>query len=91
MSKCLICGYGMEWVSCWNCGGQGYFDGETLMDEDPLWYSEDDEEMCDVCRRAGGWWVCPNGAAPARGHQAHSEVVASSVRQAAGLRGEESI
>ncbi len=65
MNECLMCGQEQEWVDCWNCGGQGYFDGETLMDEDPLWYSEDDTEACDVCRRAGGWWVCIN--------QAHTE------------------
>lgn len=81
MTECLMCGYEMEWIGCWNCGGQGYFDDETLMDEDPLFYDEDDTEACDVCRRAGGWWICPN--------QAHSEV-ASSVRQAEGLRGDES-
>lgn len=36
--------------SCWNCGGEGYFD---LYDEDPLWYDEDEIEMCSECKGSG--------------------------------------
>lgn len=54
--KCGCCE--MEWVECWNCGGEGGRDGEELMMEDPLWYSEDDFEECDICNGKGGWNVC---------------------------------
>lgn len=59
---CHHCGCTMEWEDCWNCGGEGGFDGEYLMEEDPLWYDEDDWERCDVCRGKGGYWMCPNAA-----------------------------
>lgn len=55
---CTVCGGYMDWVDCWQCGGKGGRDGDDLMDEDPLWYSEDDWEDCDVCRGAGGYWEC---------------------------------
>ena len=31
-------------------------------DEDPLFYDEDDEEVCSVCDGESGWSVCPNAA-----------------------------
>lgn len=53
---CPICGCGMEWESCWNGCDDGYM---SLYDEDPLFYDEDDTEVCSVCDGCGGWWVCP--------------------------------
>lgn len=61
-SWCVVCGNYMEWEDCWQCGGKGGRDGEDLMDEDPLWYDEDDWEECDICRGNGGYWICPNAA-----------------------------
>lgn len=57
---CTICGAPMEWVDCWNCGGEGGRDGDDLMEEDPMWYDEDDWEDCDICRGKGGYWECIN-------------------------------
>lgn len=64
---CSVCGAYMEWVDCWNCDGKGGRDGDDLMEEDPLWYDEDDWEDCDVCRGRGGYWECaslPHDVAP---------------------------
>jgi len=58
---CPICGSeNVEWVDCPQCGGNGGFDGDDLMEEDPLWYGPDDYERCDMCHGDGGWWQCWN-------------------------------
>lgn len=54
---CFICGNYMEWEDCWNGCDDGY---HNLYDEDPLWYDEDDIEVCTICEGRGGYWVCPN-------------------------------
>ena len=46
---------GCEWTDCDACGGEGYFDWETLQFEDPLWYDPDDTEVCHQCDGKGGW------------------------------------
>lgn len=63
---CKHCSEPMEWIECDSCGGEGYFDWETLQDEDPLWYDEDDTEDCSDCRGNGGWWHCFNEQCPAK-------------------------
>lgn len=55
---CEECGSSTSWLPCWNCGGEGGWDGEELMEEDPLWYSPDDYRSCGECKRAGGWNYC---------------------------------
>lgn len=50
-----LCGALMNWVDCWDCSGEGYHE---LYDLDPLWYDEDDVEMCHTCRGEGGFWRC---------------------------------
>ena len=35
---------------CWQCGGEGWFDG---YEEDPLWYEPGDLYMCPECRGRG--------------------------------------
>jgi len=57
---CTHCGDLMDWIECDSCGGEGYFDGERLMEEDPLWYDEDSTEDCSDCNGNGGWWHCFN-------------------------------
>lgn len=57
---CEICGSSMFYEDCWHCGGAGGKDGDELMQEDPLWYDEDDWEDCDICDGKGGWWICLN-------------------------------
>ena len=56
---CDLCGCALEWEDCWQCGGKGGRDGDDLMEEDPMWYCEDDWETCDICEGAGGYWICP--------------------------------
>jgi hypothetical protein len=57
---CAICQSEKEWIECFECGGEGEFDWETLQDEDPLWYGPDDTERCSACNGKGGWWECLN-------------------------------
>jgi hypothetical protein len=59
---CPKCSTPMDWIECDQCGGEGFFDGERLMEEDPLWYSEYDTEDCTDCNGRGGWWHCFNCA-----------------------------
>jgi len=55
---CAECGEPTSWVPCWNCGGEGGWDDEYLMEEDPLWYGPGDYRRCDECRGKGGWHYC---------------------------------
>jgi hypothetical protein len=48
----------MEWEPCPYCDGEGGFDGDDLMEEDPLWYSSNSFERCDVCLGKGGMMIC---------------------------------
>lgn len=54
--RCNCCE--IDWVECPYCGGEGGTDGEELMLEDPMWYSEDDWRNCDACNGAGGHFSC---------------------------------
>lgn len=54
---CKFCGEEMEWSDCWNCGGEGSFDG---YEEDPLWYDQGDEIPCSFCNSKGGYYICTN-------------------------------
>lgn len=54
---CKTCGSVMEWEQCWNGCEDGFF---NMYDEDPLWFDEDDVEICEICNGMGGYWVCPN-------------------------------
>ena len=57
---CPECGSYMQWIECHQCGGEGGRNGEDLMSEDPLWYSPDDFEVCDICNGKTGWYACSN-------------------------------
>ncbi len=56
---CPVCGEEMAWADCWNCGGEGSFDG---YEQDPLWYDQGDEIVCPHCDGKGGWYICVNKA-----------------------------
>jgi DnaJ-class molecular chaperone len=58
--RCEDCEQELEWEECHECGGEGFIDGDRLMDEDPLWYGPDDTETCSECNGAGGWHYCSN-------------------------------
>lgn len=53
---CKICGSSMAWEDCGECD-DGFID---LYDEDPIFYDEDETEVCEMCKGNGGWWFCPN-------------------------------
>jgi hypothetical protein len=55
---CKTCRSTMEWIDCWNGCDEGWI--TDLYELDPLWYDEDDEERCDICRGKGGWYICGN-------------------------------
>ena len=64
---CPICGAEKsEWEECWQIGCE---DGwiTDLYESDPMWYDEDDIEMCGECQGKGGWWICPNLPHPEAG------------------------
>lgn len=55
---CNVCGSDLEWVDCWECGGEGEHD---LHEEDPINFSPGEEyETCRLCRGNTGWLECPN-------------------------------
>lgn len=63
---CEHCGQELEYIECDQCGGEGYFDWETLQFDDPLWYDPDDTERCGQCDGKGGWHWCTNQACPGK-------------------------
>lgn len=64
VTLCPACDWEMIWTDCDLCGGEGYFDWETLQEQDPLWYQPDDTERCEQCSGRGGWWWCDNPDCP---------------------------
>lgn len=52
---CKLCGEEKDWVDCFECGGEGYWD-ET--DIDPL--EGDEFAPCSMCGAKGGWHECLN-------------------------------
>lgn len=59
---CPICGSeNVDWIDCPECGGDGGFDEDDLMADDPLWYEGVEWETCQACHGDGGWWQCYEG------------------------------
>ncbi len=55
---CQVCGFELEWVECWDCGGEGWIDE---YEDDAINYSEGEEyRRCSNCSGEGGWLECPN-------------------------------
>jgi len=52
---CKKCGHEMDWVECDAGCEDGYHDG---YEEDPLWFSPGEMELCEACKGLGGWWEC---------------------------------
>lgn len=46
-----------EWVECWSCFGDGFYEGD-----DPFW-DDGVEYQCNICRGKGGW-ICEEVEAP---------------------------
>lgn len=57
---CPTCDGEKEWVECWHCHGDGGFDSDALMEQDPLWYDGVAWEACRECEGRGGFYLCPN-------------------------------
>lgn len=54
--QCARCGSSCTFEDCYECAGDGYFEG----------YDEEDEDVfldCKTCGGNGGWHVCLSGAA----------------------------
>jgi hypothetical protein len=45
---------GNEWVTCWQCGGEGMWDHDCGEDCCACLHPEDNVR-CDICRGVGGW------------------------------------
>ncbi len=44
-----------EWIECWNCGGEGYIEGECDCMEDSCCCLNPTPPVCGVCKGRGGW------------------------------------
>ena len=44
-----------EWIDCWNCGGDGFIEGECTCGDDCCCCLEPDPPVCNVCGGKGGW------------------------------------
>ena len=62
-------------VECWNCGGEGYIEGDCTCQEDCCCCLEPEAPPCDVCRARGYLVVSEltddncQDAVPIYGHQ----------------------
>jgi hypothetical protein len=54
-ATCPKCGESAEWIDCFDCGGEGDYDGFEL---DPLWYGTNGRATCNLCDGDGGWHFC---------------------------------
>jgi predicted RNA-binding Zn-ribbon protein involved in translation (DUF1610 family) len=54
--RCPNCGHQCFVRTCWECGGDGCFDGYEI---DPLWYLPNDLVRCDTCYGKGYHHWCP--------------------------------
>jgi len=63
---CPRCGGEMEWVECWNCGGDGV-DGHDCGEDCCSCLEPEDNVRCDICKGRGGWYAC-DGCTEAREH-----------------------
>ena len=55
---CPDCEQEVIYEKCHACMGKGGFDGDDLMEEDPLWYSPNDYERCEECNGTGTIAIC---------------------------------
>lgn len=46
-----------DWCECWQCGAAGVYGHDCGEDCCVCLYPEDNER-CDICNGAGGWWRC---------------------------------
>lgn len=53
---------GKVWTDCWQCGGEGYIDGECTCWEDCCCCLEPEPPMCSHCHGQGGYFVEPQYA-----------------------------
>lgn len=48
---------GNLWRTCWQCGGNGYIEGECTCMDDTCCCLEPDEPACDICRGHGAFII----------------------------------
>ncbi|MDD5207017.1 MAG: hypothetical protein PHS17_16450 [Desulfobacterales bacterium] len=54
---CPRCKCEMEWVECWNCGGEGV-DGHDCGEDCCCCLDPEENVRCDICKGRGGWYAC---------------------------------
>lgn len=57
---CKICGDTLEWIECWDCGGEGFGDEFHDCGEDCCCCLDPEPGECPECHGEGGWSECPN-------------------------------
>ena len=58
MVYCARCGSDCEWVTCEECGGDG-FSHHDCGEDCCCCACPKPNVICDICCGEGGWWVCP--------------------------------
>jgi hypothetical protein len=56
--QCARCGSSCYWEDCSNGCEDGYL---NRYEEDPLWYDNDYDQLCEICCGRGGWQLCDSG------------------------------
>lgn len=57
---CKVCGSDVEWVDCWQCGGEGYGDEFHDCGEDCCCCLDPEPGECPGCHGRGGYLECLN-------------------------------
>lgn len=57
---CKVCGEELDWVECWECGGEGEGDEFHDCGEDTCCCLHPEPGRCPECHGEGGWLECPN-------------------------------
>ncbi len=48
---------GREYRTCWQCGGEGFIDGECTCMDDCCCCLEPEPPVCDICRGTGSFEI----------------------------------
>jgi hypothetical protein len=56
--QCARCGSSLSWETCSSCGGEGITGAGELHEMDPLWYDQDDYEVCHECDGESSFPFC---------------------------------
>ncbi len=54
---CAYCGGSVDWVDCWDCGGEGY-SYHDCGEDTCCCLNPEPNVQCDTCNGKGGWYKC---------------------------------